>query len=47
VLLGELTVDYNEQVDTKNSETLADAVICVLELALHDSGVDLDDDNSA
>jgi hypothetical protein len=46
-VFGERTVDYNEQIDTKDSESFADAVICVLELALHDGGVDLDDDDSA
>jgi hypothetical protein len=41
------TVDHHEEVNPENSKSLANSVICVLELALHDSSINLDDDDAA
>lgn len=40
-----LTVENNEKIDSKDSKTFADFVVCVLKLALHDGGVYFDDDD--
>lgn len=45
--MGRYTVDHNEQVYPEYSKALADSVICILELSLHDGGVDLDKDDSS
>jgi hypothetical protein len=41
------TIYHDKHVDTQYGETLTDAVICVLEFALHDRGVDFDEDYAA
>lgn len=42
-----LTVANNKDVDADNSKCLADSVVGVLELSLHDGAVDLGGDDAA
>ena len=41
-----LTVANHKEVDSKNSESFSDVVICVLEFSLHHSSVDFYQDNA-
>ena len=38
-----LTICHDKEVDTEDCEAFAESVGCVLELPLHDCGVDLDE----
>lgn len=41
-----LTIDDDKEIDAQYREALADLVVGVLEVALHDGGVDLDDNDA-
>lgn len=41
------TVCYHEEIDSQNGKAFSDSVVGVLELALHDGCVDLNDNDSA
>lgn len=41
-----LTICHDKQIDSQDGESLSDLVVCVLEFALHDGGVDFDDDDT-
>ena len=41
-----LTVTHDEEINSQNSKALANTIIRVLELALHDSSEDLDEHDS-
>lgn len=40
------TVNDNEDIDSENGKALSNSVVCVLEAALHDCCVDLNDDDA-
>lgn len=41
------TVDHGEEVNPQDSKAFADLVVGILELSLHDRGIDFDNDNAS